>query len=171
MAENPRISGIDWQGLRKGDLVPHDHVKEFFFSIFPDEEWNDFSMVRVIDKLMKLRETINRPLVIKSINKDKSLQVLTDKEAVDDSAQQANAGIKKHRKHTRRLFTHINRENLDPSKQRDLETKQIHHAFIASAADGARKESLQLQRFFSSTISSRSYERMMNLFSFQLTLF
>ena len=146
MTDNPRISGIDWQGLRKGDLVPHDHVKEFFFSIFPDEEWNDFSMVRVIDKLMKLRDTINRPLVIKSINKDKSLQVLTDKEAVDYSAQQANAGIKKHRKHTRRLFTHINRENLDPSKQRDLETKQIHHAFIASAADGARKESLQLQR-------------------------
>ena len=97
MTDNPRISGIDWQGLRKGDLVPHDHVKEFFFSIFPDEEWNDFSMVRVIDKLMKLRETINRPLVIKSINKDKSLQVLTDKEAVDYSAQQANAGIKKHR--------------------------------------------------------------------------
>ena len=146
MAANPRISGIDWQGLQKGDLVHHDHVKEFFHSIFPDDEWNDFSMVRVIDKLMKLRETINRPLVIKSINKDKSLQVLTDKEAVDYSAQQANAGIKKHRKHTRRLFTHINKDNLDPSKQRELETKQIHHAFIASAADGARKESLQLQR-------------------------
>ena len=32
MTDNPRISGIDWQGLRKGDLVPHDHVKEFFFS-------------------------------------------------------------------------------------------------------------------------------------------
>ena len=146
MTDNPRISGIDWQGLQKGDLVPHDQVKEFFHSIFPDKEWNEFSMVNVIDKLMKLRETINRPLVIKSINKDKSLRVLTDKEAVDYSAQQANAGIKKHRNHTRRLFTHINKDNLDPSKQRDLETKQIHHAFIASAADGARKESLQLQR-------------------------
>ena len=103
-------------------------------------------MVRVINKLMKLRETINRPLVIKEIYKDKSLRVLTDKEAVDYSAQQANAGIKKHRRHTRRLFTHINKDNLDPAKQRELETKQIHHAFIASAADGARKESLQLQR-------------------------
>ena len=106
MTENPRIKGIDWQGLQKGDLIPHDQVKEFFHSIFPNDEWNEFSMVRVINKLMKLREAINRPLVIKSINKD----------------------------------------NLDPSKQRDLETKQIHHAFIASAADGARKESLQLQR-------------------------
>ena len=59
MTDNPRISGIDWQGLQKGDLVPHDHVKEFFFSIFPDEEWNDFSMVRVIDKLMKLKTLSN----------------------------------------------------------------------------------------------------------------
>ena len=34
MTDNPRISGIDWQGLQKGDLVPHDQVKEFYFSIF-----------------------------------------------------------------------------------------------------------------------------------------
>ena len=146
MTDNPRISGIDWQGLQKGDLVPHDQVKEFYFSIFPDDEWDDFSMVKVIKKLMQLRETINRPLIIKEVYKDQSLRVLTDKEGVDYSAQQANAGIKKHRRHTRRLFTHINKDNLDPSKQRELETKQIHHAFIASAADGARKESLQLQR-------------------------
>lgn len=146
MKDNPRISGIDWQGLQKGDLVPNDHIKEFFHSIFPNDEWDDFSMVKVVKKLMQLRETINRPIVIKSVYKDQSLRVLTDKEAVDYSAQQANAGIKKHRRHTRRLFTHINKDNLDPSKQRELETKQIHHAFIASAADGARKESLQLQR-------------------------
>jgi hypothetical protein len=103
-------------------------------------------MVKVIDKLMKLRETINRPIIIKEVYKDQSLRVLTDKEGVDYSAQQANAGIKKHRRHTRRLFTHIDQSNLDQAKKRDLETKQIHHAFIASAADGARKESLQLQR-------------------------
>ena len=29
MIDNPRISGIDWQGLQKGDLVPHHQVKEF----------------------------------------------------------------------------------------------------------------------------------------------
>ena len=146
MTDNPRIRGIDWQGLQKGDLVPHHQVKEFFYGLYPDKEWDDFSMVKVIEKLMKLREAINRPLIIKEVYKDQSLRVLTDKESVDYSAQQANAGIKKHRRHTRRLFTHINKDNLDPAKQRELETKQIHHAFIASAADGARKESLQLQR-------------------------
>ena len=146
MKDNPRISGIDWQGLQKGDLVPNDQVNEFFNSIFPDRQWDDFSMVKVVKKLMQLRETINRPIVIKSVYKDQSLRVLTDKEAVDYSAQQANAGIKKHRRHTRRLFTHIDPANLDQAKKRDLETKQIHHAFVASAADGARTEALQLQR-------------------------
>ena len=38
------------------------------------------------------------------------------------------------------------RANLDQAKKRDLETKQIHHAFIAAAADGARKESLQFAK-------------------------
>ena len=146
MIDNPRIRGIDWQGLQKGDLVPHHQVKECFYSLYPDKEWDDFSMVKVIERLMKLREAINRPLIIKEVYKDQSLRVLTDKESVDYSAQQANAGIKKHRRHTRRLFTHIDSSKLDQAKKRDLETKQIHHAFIASAADGARKESLQLQR-------------------------
>ena len=114
MIDNPRIRGIDWQGLQKGDLVPHYQVKEFFYSLYPDKEWDDFSMVKVIERLMKLREAINRPLIIKEIYKDQSLRVLTDKESVDYSAQQANAGIKKHRRHTRRLFTHINKDNLDP---------------------------------------------------------
>ena len=49
MTDNPRISGIDWQGLQKGDLVPHHQVKEFFYSLYPDKEWDDFSMVKVIE--------------------------------------------------------------------------------------------------------------------------
>ena len=55
MTDNPRISGIDWQGLQKGDLVPHYQVKEFFRSIFPDKEWDDFSMVNVRGNIEKLR--------------------------------------------------------------------------------------------------------------------
>ena len=65
----------------------------------------------------KLREGINRPIILKEV---RSLVVLTDKEAVDYSAAQANAGIKKHRRHTCRLFTHIDSSKLDQAKKRDL---------------------------------------------------
>ena len=101
-------------------------------------------MLEVKENVMKLREGINKPIVLREVKE--SLEVLTDKDAVDYSAKQANAGIKKHRKHTRRMFTHIDTNNLDEAKKRDLETKQITHAFIASAAAGARKESLDLQK-------------------------
>ena len=101
-------------------------------------------MLEVKENVMKLREGINKPIVLKEVKE--SLVVLTDKDAVDYSAKQANAGIKKHRKHTRRMFTHIDTNNLDEAKKRDLETKQITHAFIASAAAGARKEALDLQK-------------------------
>jgi hypothetical protein len=141
---NPRIDGIDWRSLEKGDLIPEEHILDYWNTCYPKKEWDKFSMVTVKANIEKLREGINRPLVLKEVKG--CLVVLTDKEAVDYSAAQANAGIKKHHRHTRRLFTHIDATKLDQAKKRDLETKQIHHAFIASAADGARKESLQLQR-------------------------
>ena len=71
-------------------------------------------MVTVRANIEKLREGINRPIVLKEVKG--SLVVLTDKEAVDYSSAQANAGIKQHRRHTRRLFTHIDPANLDQAK-------------------------------------------------------
>ena len=75
-----------------------------------------------------------------------TFRILTDKEAPDYLAKQATAGIKKQRKNARRLLTDIDVDNLNESERRKLETKQIHHAFIAAAADGARKQSLQATR-------------------------
>ena len=143
--ENPRIDGVDWRNLKKGDKICKEEILDFWNIIFKDLPWDErTSLLRVKDKIEKLREGINRPLVIRQ--RDYELFVLKDVEAVDYLAAQANSGIRKHRKQTRRMFTHIDQTNLDKAKQRDLETKQIHHAFIAAAADGARKESLQLQR-------------------------
>ena len=43
-------------------------------------------------------------------------------------------------------MTDVDTNNLDEAEKRRLETKQIHHAFIAAAADGARRSSLKSQR-------------------------
>ena len=48
--------------------------------------------------------------------------------------------------HRRLWYSHEYCSKLDQVVKRDLEAKQIQRALIASAADGARKESLQLQR-------------------------
>jgi len=142
---NPRIDGINWKALKKGDIISHLEIVDYWKICFKDKDWDDrYSIQRIKEKIEQQREEIDQPIILRETKGE--LKVLNDKEAIEYSASQANAGIKKHRKHTRRLFTHIDKRELDESEQRNLETKQIHHAFIEASADGARKHSLQLQR-------------------------
>ena len=145
---DPNIHPLDIKNLEKGSSITQEQVIEFHKYHFPDYDFDDFAYVRVRDKIQKLRAEINEPIVIKQekIENEKTLRILTDKEAPDYLAGQATAGIKKQRKNARRLLTDIDVDNLDEAQRRSLETKQVHHAFIASAADGARKHSLQIQR-------------------------
>ena len=145
---NPNIHPLDWKSLEKGSSISQEQIIEFHKHHFPDNEFDEFSYLRVRNEIQKLRAEINDPIVIKQekTGEEKTLRILTDKEAPDYLAAQATAGIRKQRKNARRLLTDIDVDNLNESERRKLETKQIHHAFIAAAADGARKQSLQATR-------------------------
>ena len=145
---NPNIHPLDWKSLEKGSSISQEQIIEFHKHHFPDNEFDEFAYMRVKQEIQKLRAEINEPLVLKQekTGEEKTLRILTDKEAPDYLAAQATAGVRKQRRNARRLLTDIDVDNLNESERRKLETKQIHHAFIAAAADGARKESLQLQR-------------------------
>ena len=142
------IHPLDWKNLKKGSSISQEQVIEFHKYHFPDYDFDDFAYMRVKDKIQSLRAEINEPIVIKQEKTEdkKTLRILTDKEAPDYLAGQATSGIKKQRKNARRLLTDIDVDNLNEAEKRRLETKQIHHAFIAAAADGARKQSLQTTR-------------------------
>ena len=142
------IHPIDWRNLEKGSSISQEQIIEFHKYHFPDNDFDEFAYLRVRNKIQTLRVEINSPLVIKQEKEgeEKTLRILTDKEAPDYLAAQATAGVRKQRKNARRLLTDIDVDNLNESERRKLETKQIHHAFIAAAADGARKQSLQATR-------------------------
>ena len=144
----PSIHPLDWKNLEKGSSITQEQIIEFHKYHFPDNEFDEFAYMRVKDAIQKLRTEINEPLVLKQekTGEEKIFRILTDKEAPDYLASQATAGIRKQRKNARRLLTDIDTSNLNEAEKRQLETKQVHHAFIASAADGARKHSLQMQR-------------------------
>ena len=142
------IHPLDWRNLEKGSSITQEQIIEFHKYHFPDREFDEYAYMRVKDEIQKLRAEINDPLVIKQekVEDEKTLRILTDKEAPAYLDSQATAGIRKQRKNARRLLTDIDVDNLNESEKRKLETKQIHHAFIAAAADGARKQSLQTTR-------------------------
>ena len=80
--ENPRIDGIDWRNLQKGDKISKEKVLDFWNIHFKDKPWDErTSLLQVKGCLEKLREGINRPLVIRQ--RDYELFVLKDFEAVD----------------------------------------------------------------------------------------
>ena len=142
------IHPIDWRSLEKGSSISELQILEFWEHHNPDKDFDAFSWIWVKDEITKLRAEINQPIVIKQekVEDETTFRILTDKEAPDYLAKQATAGIKKQRKNARRLLTDIDVDNLNESERLKLETKQIHHAFIAAAADGARKQSLQATR-------------------------
>ena len=142
------IHPLDWRNLKKGSSITQEQIIEFHKYHFPDNEFDEFAYMRVKQEIQKLRAEINEPLVLKQekTGEEKTLRILTDKEAPDYLAAQATAGVRKQRRNARRLLTDIDVDNLNESERRKLETKQIHHAFIAAAADGARKQSLQATR-------------------------
>tara|TARA_R100000664_G_scaffold15739_1_gene24347 strand:+ start:243 stop:746 length:504 start_codon:yes stop_codon:yes gene_type:complete len=144
----PNIHPIDWKSLEKGSSITEEQIIEFHKYHFPDKNFDEFGYLRVRNEIQKLRTEINDPIVIKQekTGENKTLRILTDKEAPSYLDSQATAGIRKQRKNARRLLTDIDTNNLNESERRKLETKQVHHAFIAAAADGARKHSLQTQR-------------------------
>ena len=144
----PNIHPLDWRNLEKGSSITQEQIIEFHKYHFPDNEFDEFAYLRVKEEIQKLRAEINEPLVLKQekTGEEKTLRILTDKEAPDYLAAQATAGVRKQRRNARRLLTDIDVDNLNESERRKLETKQIHHAFIAAAADGARKQSLQATR-------------------------
>ena len=142
------IHPLDWKSLQKGSSISQDQILEFWKHHFPDKQWDEFSLLRVQEKIQSLRSSINDPIVIKQVKQGDQyiLEILTDNEAPAYLDRQATAGIRKQRRNARRLLTDIDVDNLDEAERRSLETKQVHHAFIAAAADGARKHSLQTQR-------------------------
>jgi len=150
--------GINITTMKKGDLYSRQRVEDSFYILesnveqkiaaFKRGERQDpmsFAVNKLKDTIEKARADLGlSPLVMRSQNG--GLKVLTDEEAGPYLNAQANAGLRKHKNKTAQLFTHVDSSQLDEKTKKQLETDQRRHAFIAAAAQGARTQSLQMQR-------------------------
>ena len=146
------LAGVDWRALQKGQIIESRKVVEMFHVLFSKDDIlehtsdvaSNWQHLQVKDWLETVRLAIGKPLVIRQERSD--LRVLTDEEAVKYLNGQAFNGLNKHKRNTRRMFTHINTDNLSQHQRDQLTVNQSRHAMIASAADGARREALEIQR-------------------------
>ena len=150
--------GINITSMKKGDSYSRQQVEDAFYILESDvaEKVAAFERGERQDPmsfaLNKLKVTIEKnradlglpPLVMRSQNG--GLRVLTDSEAGPYLNAQANAGLRKHKNKTAQLFTHVDASKLDEKDKKQLDADQRRHAFIAAAAQGARTQSLKMQR-------------------------
>ena len=153
-----KLAGINIEQLNKGDYFTPDQVLHAYGQLEPEladklERYRlgdrksdpaSFAAANVIKHIEKLRTEIGRPVVCRS---DKGgIRVLTDAEAVPYLDAQANAGLRKHKNKTNMLLTAIDTGNLNDHQRRQLETHQRKHAFILASHQGARTQSMRMQR-------------------------
>ena len=103
--------------------------------------WQAMQLVKRIEK-----ETLEagRPVVCK-IHQG-GIRVLTDSEASKYLDSQANCGLRKHRTKTQQLFTSVDTSKLTDHERQELVARQNKQAFILAAHQGARTQSLRMQR-------------------------
>lgn len=138
------VAGIAWRDLQKGDTIPAAKVDEMWDILFGDTRKKDERFVNQAIKewLEAARNSIGEPLILRQEQSD--LVVLTDEQAIGYLNGQATAGLRKHRSNTRKMFTCIDADNLTQHGRDELAANQARHALIASAADGARRQSVYL---------------------------
>lgn len=140
------IAGIDWRAIKKGDSITAEKVNEMWDILFGDTRNKDdqFVFVNVKEWLDSALKSIGKEMVLRESKG--VLIVLTDEQAVGYLDNQANQGLRKHKNNTRRMFTAIDQDNLSPSQCDQLSVNQAKHAFISSAAEGAKKQAISLHK-------------------------
>lgn len=151
-------AGINIDTLRKGDFYSADQVNHAYqlIEVKLDEKMARFergelkadplawACQKVIEHVIKLREEMGSPVICRC--EDGGVRVLTDAEAVTYLNSQANAGLRKHKQKTHQMLTAIDTGGLNEHQRRELETNQRKHAFVLAAHQGARTQSLRMQR-------------------------
>lgn len=150
--------GINITTMRKGDSYSRQQVEDAYYILEADvsekiaayergerQDPMSFAVNKLKTTIEKIRADLGLPaFVMRSQNG--GLRVLTDSEAGPYLNAQANAGLRKHKNKTAQLFTHIDSSQLSEKEKKQLEADQRRHAFIAAAAQGARTQSLKMQR-------------------------
>lgn len=149
---------IPWRDLRKGQRFTPRLVDSTYRMFWPERWEAEESLpqeLRYAKRQMRGMQVKARieseraseglpPLVMRYRNYH--LEVLTDSDAVGYLATQATAGLRKHARNVRMLFTAVDATQLDERGQDELQVQQAKHALIAGAIEGCRRQVIRLRK-------------------------
>lgn len=153
-----QLAGIPLLNLRKGEQFTLEQVLHTCYQMDPKLASNieryetgelasdplTFLPLQLVKRIEKETLEAGRPVVCK-IHQG-GIRILTDSEASKYLDSQANAGLRKHRAKTQQLFTSVDSSKLTDHERQELVARQNKQAFVLAAHQGARTQSLRMQR-------------------------
>ena len=152
--EETRILSINFARIRKGDVITNEQVEHHFIQSIMGREKYEAQVAEydrgerphhpigrahqaVCDEIMRECKELGYTVVARS--RQKSIEVLTDAEAVIYRSNRANSALGLHRRQVSSLHHDINEDNLTKEEKRQLEANRQYHGMIAlSIASGKR---------------------------------
>ncbi len=152
--ESTKIISIDFQKIRKGDVISNDQVEHHFIkNIIGEEKYKTqvaefergerpFHPIckahqQVSDEIMKKCRELGYPVVCRS--KQKTVEVLTDSEAMEYRTKRANSALGLHRRQVKSLNQDIDESNLTNGEKRQLEHSRNYHTMIELSIASGKK--------------------------------
>ena len=154
MQDNTRVVSIDFHRIRKGDVITNEQVEHHYIENVIGREAYAVKLAEyergervhhplarahadVAEQIMRECRDIGYPVVART--KQKTIEVLTDSQAVVYRTNRANSALGLHRRQVLSMHRDIDESNLSKNEQRQLEAAKNYHAMIElSIASGKR---------------------------------
>ena len=152
--DETRIVSISFARIRKGDVISNEQVEHHFIEQIMGREKYETQVAEyergerihhpigrahqaVCEEIMRECRELGYPVVART--KQKTIEVLTDSEAVIYRSNRANSALGLHRRQVTSLHRDIDDSNLSSNEKRQLEASRNYHSMIElSIASGKR---------------------------------
>ena len=152
--ESTKIISIDFQKIRKGDVISNEQVEHHFIkNIIGEEKYNSqvaefergernfhpmtTAHQQVSDEIMKKCKELGYNVVCRS--KQKTVEVLIDSLAMEYRTKRANSALGLHRRQVKSLNQDIDENNLNNAEKRQLEHSRNYHTMIELSIASGKK--------------------------------
>jgi len=151
---NPRVVSIDFHRVRKGDVISNEQVEHHFIEHILGREKYEVQVAEfergerahhplgrahaaVSEEIMRECADLGYRVVCRS--RQKTIEVLTDAQAMEYRNNRANSALGLHRRQVKSLHTDIDEDQLTAAERRQLEHSRTYHGMIElSIASGKR---------------------------------
>ena len=152
--ETPRVVSINFARIRKGDVISNEQVEHHYIEVMLGREKYEAKLAeyergervhhplgmahqQVGDEIMRECRELGYPVVCRS--RQKTIEVLTDSQAVVYRSNRANSALGLHRRQVASLHRDIDENQLTGDEKRQLEASKNFHSMIElSIASGKR---------------------------------